>query len=426
MIDVSAGNDALKIRYAKGLQTILLDDEELAPFYADVARKEIGAIGKAFGSKFHVVLKVGDPETSNTSLSDAKTKAEASTEGGHSRYKEMQLSPTKRFSAVSVTGSAWRRSMTDMQSFVKHNSEELDSGLRTLHRALSNTIAGTGSGSRGRVSSVTTTTVVITNKADMFKFRVGMEIRVAAAESSGALRTGTGRITHVARHSKTLTVTGVDPSAQSWQLNDYIFAVGDFSASTLTNWLGVGFWIPETVPSAGSTDASGIDRSSGPELHGHRFDCSGEEDIVDALQAAAADFHDAGMPGSGVAIYLNPLDMGKISKILQLAKRGDLQAGAGGKGEVIARVGYSTVVLSCALGNLPIISDRTMPQGKAYFLKRSSWCVAYVGKEVVAPIDEDGLIYRKGSGDQFTAEMVSESQLICMRPGENGLAYGLP
>src|SRR5262245_16085714 len=106
MIDVSAGNDALKLRYNQGLPKILLDDEGLAPFYSDLARKEINSVGRAFGSKFLVVLKVGDPETAHTTLSSAITKAEGSNEGGHSRYKEMQLTPTKRFSAVSVSGSA--------------------------------------------------------------------------------------------------------------------------------------------------------------------------------------------------------------------------------------------------------------------------------------------------------------------------------
>lgn len=424
MIDVSTGNDALKIRYAKGLQTVLNDDEGLAPFYADVARKEIGSIGKAFGSKFNIVLKIGDPETSHVTLSSALTIAEATTEGGQSRYKEMSVTPTKRFAAVSVSGSAWRRSMSDMQSFVKHNSEELDSGLRTLHRALSNTIAGEGYGVRGQVSSVTTTTVVVLVKADMFKFRVGMSIRVSTVKGlSGALRTGTGRITAVNRSTKTLTVTGVDPSAQSWTLNDYIFQDGDFSASVLTHWLGVGFWIPQTVPAA-SADSSGIDRSSGPELHGHRFDASAEDDIVDALQAAAADFQAAGMTCD--SIYVNPIDFGKISKILHLAKMGNLEGGTD-NGKVIAKVGYSKVILACALGNLPLISDRTFPQGSAYFLTRSAWVVAYDGKEVVAPIDEDGLVFRAAATtDQFTARMVSESQLICMRPGENGVAFSLP
>jgi hypothetical protein len=44
--DVSVGQDGLKIRYATSLQRILLDDDKLAPFYSDVARKEIGSIGQ--------------------------------------------------------------------------------------------------------------------------------------------------------------------------------------------------------------------------------------------------------------------------------------------------------------------------------------------------------------------------------------------
>lgn len=425
MVDVSTGQDALKIRYAKGLPKILLDDPELAPFYSDLVHKEIGAVGKAFGSKFHIVLKIGDPETVNTSLADAVTKAEATTEGGQSRYKEMQISPTKRFAAVSVSGSAWRRSMSDMQSFIKHNTEELDSGLRATHRALSNTIAGSGYGVRATVESVTTTTVTITAKADMFKLRVGQDI-TCADQPNATARTGTGRITAVQRDTRTVTVTGVDPSGSSWQAGDFLFQKGDFSTTTLTNWLGVGFWIPTTIPAA-SADSSGIDRSSGPELHGHRFDCSAEEDIIDALQAAAADFHDAGMPGQGVAIYLNPIEYGKASKILQLAKRGNLDSSVQ-KGKVAANVGYSQFILACALGNLPVISDRTFPVGAAHFLKRESFYVVYDGKEVVAPIDEDGQVFRVASngGDGFTAKIVSESQLVCEAPGHNGVAHSLP
>jgi hypothetical protein len=420
--DVIVGQDGLKIRYATSLQRILLDDDKLAPFYSDIARKEIGAIGKAFGSSFHIVLKVGDPETSNITLATAITKAEASTEGGQSRYKEMAISPTKRFSAVSVTGSAWRRSMTDTQSFVRHRAEEMDSGLRVLHRALMNTVAGSGYGDRGQVSSVTSTTVVITQKADCYKFRVGMEINAAAAQGTGVVRSGTGRITAVDRSTKTLTVTGVNPSSSSWQANDYLFQVGDFSASVLTNWLGVAFWIPDSVP-ASSADSSGIDRSSGPELCGHRYSASSDEDAVDALQNAAADFYSAGMTCD--AVYVNPIDYGKISRILQVTKRGNLEGAA--KGKVAANVGYSYVTLACALGNLPLIADRTFPIGKAYFLTRDSWVVAYDGKEVVAPVDEDGLMFtRAATTDMFTARIVSESQLICMRPGENGVVTSLP
>jgi hypothetical protein len=312
--------------------------------------------------------------------------------------------------------------MTDTQSFVRHRAEEMDSGLRVLHRALMNTVAGSGYGDRGQISSVTSTTVVITQKADCYKFRVGMEINAAAAQGSGSARSGTGRITAIDRSTKTLTVTGVNPSSSSGRRTTTCSRWATSRRRVLTNWLGVAFWIPDSVP-ASSADSSGIDRSSGPELCGHRYSASNDEDVVDALQNAAADFYSAGMTCD--AVYVNPIDYGKISRILQVTKRGNLEGAA--KGKVAANVGYSYVTLACALGNLPLIADRTFPIGKAYFLTRDSWVVAYDGKEVVAPVDEDGLMFtRAATTDMFTARIVSESQLICMRPGENGVVTSLP
>lgn len=428
MIDVSDGQDALKRRYHKGLVRVLLDDDELAPGYADIARKEIGSIGQAFGSKFCIVLKVGDPETDSTDLGVAETKAAATTEGGHSRYVEMQITPTMRYSAVGVSGKAWNRSLKDMNSFVKHNGEELDSGMRSMHRALVRTIAGNGTGVLATVASrPSATTFTVTNRSDMWKFRKGMELEASATNSGGVLKAGGAvRVSGINPDTKLITIVGADVSA-NWANADKVFSKGDYSTTTtLKRWLGYDFWVPTTLPAVGSgADASGVERSS-IELAGHRFDCTSSTNIMTSLLDAAAQFSADGI-GSPDRILINPITYNRLVIVLNATKQGTTDGGSA-KGKVAANVGYNYITLACALGNLPVIPDRTVPLNTAYFQKTATWILAYSGPEAVKPVDGDGLVYRKVTGQsevRYVASFESEAQVICLEPGRNGVAFNI-
>lgn len=426
-LDVTAGNAALRIRYAKGLSRILYDDPKMTPFAATVTRKKGELVKSAFGQKFIVPIKYNDPQTAAADYTTGYTAASGSF--GQSRYAAFEVLPVLGYAHARVTGPAMIQSEDKASAFVDLGSEELDGQLRSLQRKMAVTGFGDGFGARARIGAITAATITLTNKEDIVKFEVDQLLVASATNAANVLRAtfnSTGnRITTKNPATGVLGVSG-DATA-TWSAaagGDFLFILSerqDSATPTKVNWWGVGGWIPDVAPTAGDSWGN-VDRSADPRLHGLRYDASGDGNKRDALiNAFAYMFNNTGSIKNPM-LWMNPIDFGKLA--IQLEAAGSKQYMTSAPN---AKVGFASIDIFGAIGKVTASMDQTVPKGKCYVLDMDTWYVVYSGDEFVHVMQEDGLIYRNIAGsDVFGASARTLSNLVCDAPGDNMVITGLP
>ncbi|HYF56232.1 MAG TPA: phage major capsid protein [Salinarimonas sp.] len=414
-LDISAANAALKVHYAKSLSKVLYTDPFMTPFMGLTARKGGKLVKGAFGQKFVVPLKVRDPQTGNSNFTKAQNKSDGSF--GQSNYVAFEVPAVLGYSTGRITGQAVVQSQGDTNSFVDLMSEEIDGALRSAQFEIAQMAFRTGFGTRGRISARTTTTVTLANASDAQNFDVDMDIGASSGEGSGG-RAGTGRITAINTDTGVITLTGVDPVASGWAVNDYLFKDGDYVASTRTKIWGCGAWVPETVPSSGENFA-GVDRSSTFKLHGLRHSAASSGSFKDALIDASAKV--ALHRGKTTHAFCNPMDFGTLAKSLETAKRVNLS----GK-DPEYQLNYEGIEVIGHGGSFPVLQDATVPKGSCFMLNLNHIYWVYAGDELVHIADEDGnMVLRKGDADAYEVRCRSIANLVCDNPATQMVVYGI-
>jgi hypothetical protein len=423
-LDVTAGNAALRIRYAKGLSRILFDDPKLTPFASQIVRKKGKLVAGAFGQKFVVPIKYNDPQTAAADY--ATGYAAAATAYGQSRYVAFEVLPVLGYSHARVTGPAIVQSEDKTSAFVDLGSEELDGQLRVLQRKMAVTAFGTGFGDRAKISAVSATTVTLTNKEDIIKFEVDQLLVAAASPAADVLKatfkTTGNRIT--AKNAATGVLTVAGDATATWAANDYIFILSerqDSATPVKANWWGVSGWLPTVAPTAGDSWGN-VDRSTDPKLHGYRYDASGDGNIRDGLiKASAFMFNNTGSMANPVC-WMNPIDFARAT--IQLEAAGSKLYTQQG---INAKISFSQIDVFGLSGKFPLAPDPTCPKGTAYLLDMDTWYVIYSGDDFVHVMSEDGLVYRNVAGaDTWHASARTMSNMVCDAPGDNLVILGLP
>jgi hypothetical protein len=422
MLDVSAGNAALKIRYAKGMSRILYENKKLTPFVSRIKAKRGMLVSGAFGQKFVVPIKWNDPQTATADFSTGYTKS--GTSNGNSRYSAFEVPAVLGYAHARVSGPAIAQSEDKTSAFVDLGAEELDGQLRSLHRKIAVTGFGNGFGKRGKIATVGNPFITLTNKEDIIRFEVDQDVVAAAVETTGNIKAnGSFRITGKDPSTGKLTFA-TDPSAGGtpWAVNDLLFIAGERdNTATKLNWFGVGGWIPDAMPAVGGGDSwCNVDRSADPRLAGHRYDSSGDGNVRDALIKASAYGFNNGI--TTTACYMNPADFARLC--VQLEGTGSKQYNMTGQN---AKISFKAIDVGGLSGDFPCIPEPTVDKGKAYMLNEDSWYAVYSGDDLVHVGQDDGMVYRNVAGaDTFAAYARTISNLVCDSPGENMVVLALP
>lgn len=339
-----------------------------------------------------------------------------------------------RFSIPRVTD--WADSTLDLQTylasvndegaFMKASTEIVDNNLRNLANNLSVSLYGTGSGARGQVgnSSFSTSVLTFVTPKDALKFEVGMQLDVAAAETTGNVRAygsaGHGLyVVAVDRNANTVTV-GVSPvqGASTCNLsdatngiptiaqNDFIFVTGDRNLSVV----GVGGWCPYGGPSAGDS-FFGVNRTVDPvRLAGLSMDGTVfpmiEEALIEAVNRVAE-------------------QDGEISHFfVPFKKFSDLSKSLSAKMVVInpqdaPQIGFTALEVAGPAGMVKIVPDRNCPANRIFGLKLDTWQINSINK-AVHPFDEDGNVWlRQASDGGLEFRSYSLCNVSCREPRSN-------
>jgi hypothetical protein len=413
---LTAANSALKIYYHKRLADITTQVEKsvVTPFFSRLTKGKGKVIENAYGESFVIKLRsqLGAGVTADYNASYTKVTGGAT--GAYSDYKSFVIPVAKKYNHAGVEGLAMIQSETPAQAFAKMGQKELDGALVATMRQLATLAAGGGYGILGTISAANASPpyIDLTVKSEAANFRKGMDLVGMASASSGALRSATARTVTSIDPSLGRIFLSADPTALAWAANDVVAVNGDRPNSpSIVNLLGLDFWIPTALPAVGSgVDATGVERST-TELAGHRYDCLGAS-IVDGVIDASA--YGANYDLSPDIILGNPFDVAKIAKAQEDKRSIPV------KGKSVD-VSWDAIAVNTAWGVLPMLADRTIKEGRLYFLDSSTWLLPYVGDDIVHPISEgNGNIFHKVlTADQWIAAVRAAFNIACDWPGGN-------
>lgn len=302
----------------------------------------------------------------------------------------------------------------DRGAFTKAITLITDNAVRNLGLVQAQSMYGNQSESRGQIASGGISGAVITlDVADQaLAFEVGMELDLAAAETSGSVRAyGSGGhglyVTKVDRINGKLTcsanVTDATDGIPTAAAGDFIFVRGDRNGGLA----GLQAWLPYGGPSA--TAFMGVDRTVDPvRLAGNWLDAT-QLSIEDAFIQATVNVE---KQGYGLTHFFVPYN--KFGQLLksQSAKVAIVE-------EINPDVSFEGVEVLTPSGSVMVIPDRNCPPNRMFGLNIDTWEYIHLG-DPVQMFNLDGNTWlRQPSDDGMELRFFSLGNVVCRVPAAN-------
>jgi hypothetical protein len=331
----------------------------------------------------------------------------AQTNAKASKSVKFSLKQKTDFGNLTIDALTIRASRSNRGAFVKARKAEVDMMLTNLGRSAAIALYGTGSGSIGKVKSISVKTITLVDAADVYNFGVGMLIVHSTADGGGAVKTLVLTVASRVPTAGTVTFTanadgggGNDPA-----VSDFMFVEGDYDLKVV----GLSGWVPLTSPSA--TLFFGVDRSVDPtRLGGQRLDASANPIEENILTVAEDVVMEGGMPRWA------PLHAKKFAELTKgLGSKVEYQ-GAGGN----VASGFRGVDVHCSGGVITVFSDPACKINRGWVLTPESLMLHHL--DGFPHLDTiDGLEGLRNSGsDGIEVRARYWAELGCNAPGWNG------
>ena len=355
------------------------------------------------GDQKNFVPRYGRPQGGSANFNVAQSNKTGS------KYAKFAVTRVEDLYTASVKGQTVKATRGDANALVEAISSEMDGAIEGCAESAAVSLWRNGGGARGKIASGQgTTTVTLTQAADVAQFEINMWVQTSATDgTSGSVRTGHTQITGIDRDAGTLTTSA------NWNVNipgtnaaDFIFRDGDFGSMMS----GLDAWIPSSAP--GATAYFGVDRTADvTRLGGIRFSGSGgpiDEVLIDAAERARREH------GKPDVVYMNNLDYGPFLKLLGTKREYTSADATGGVG-----VSYRAVELETSAGPLQVIPAPFCQKGTAWMLQKDTWELASIG-DVPQILDLDGSKFLRESGaDAYEIRVGYYANLGSYAPGWN-------
>jgi hypothetical protein len=397
--DMVAANAALKELYDdQKVQSLVYKNN---PFMAMVPKFT------EFGGKYMPL-----PLVFNTSQGRSADFALAQTNQTAAEVVSFALTRAKDYSIAQIDNQTMLASKTDKMAFINGAQLVIDNAVRALTNSIATGLFRSGTGSIGRIGTISTGVITLTNPGDVVNFERQMVLQ-ANANDGGSPRTNVGYVIAVDRTAGTVTVTNTLGSTTpatpgSWVGNDYLLVQGDNNAK-IKGLLG---WLPTTAPVSGD-NWFGVDRSTDTvRLAGVRYNGSAqniEEALVDGSLLVA---REGGEPDVCI------MSFGSYSA---------LEKSLGAKAQYVtmkgpAEIAFPGIRINGANGQINVFPDRSCPPKTAFLLQMDTWKLYSLGDAPHIARYADGLeMLRVATSDAAEVRVVSYAQLGCVAPGFNGV-----
>jgi|CXWL01.1.fsa_nt_gi Cu/Zn superoxide dismutase len=395
IINMTSFDAALKVRYPD--MALKLMSYKNNPLLAMLPKDESG-----WGKNITVPVNYGAVQGRSATFTSAGSNKFSSS------YDDFVVTRVKNYARADIDNETLLASQGDGAAFLRAATSEIDRAMHSLTRDLASDVYRSGSGSRGRISSVSSAIVTLCSVADIVNFEVGMSVELTTTEYKSS-----------ASHSK-LTITSVDRNAGTFQVASGTYTAGNAGAhihqhgdrsggpASLLKLAGLAGWLPATAPTG---SWFGVTRSvDSTRLAGIRVDGTGQT-VEEALIKAAVFTQREG--ASPKHAFMNPEHMGDLCKTLSDRKRFDSVKAHD------ANISFDSVQMWTAAGAITVVPDHNCPKGVAYLLDLDTWKLHSIG---AAPriIQTDGLRVLRNSGtDSVEVRCGYYGNLVCYAPGSN-------
>lgn len=322
-------------------------------------------------------------------------------------YGNFTFKPVPDYLTSSLQGQVVRMAKEggDRSYFANVLKQEMDTSLDTFGINTAKEAYGSQDGYRGIVSSFSTTSVILTNKADALLWEQGMQAQASVA-AGGALLDSGDFVTIDTSNWITgeLVATTNWSNIASFANGVYLYQRGDArNGGTAKAMIGLTDAVPTSVTPG--ENFLGTDRSKNrPHLAGIYMDLSGTDSMSTVFLTAnrKTDFARGG--GFADATYFVNSD-----KFAQVQKQYE------GSRFIDESNSYQIGIESFRVGNRKIVPDPFCPYDDTILIGKGAFVRATCGDQPSLN-NADSLEYRLMPGDVYQFQMVVDGQNVIQRP----------
>lgn len=323
------------------------------------------------------------------------------------------------YALFSIKGKMIKQSRGDMNAWLPALEKEAESAARALARSASWAIFRDSGGDIGQLATTTTlasTSIDLTNRADVQNFEVGMTLKLGSKSGSTVTeRAGKLKIVAIAdRDGSTDHITvnaNISTAIPAATTSDYIIPEGDAN----NRLSGFESWVPASAP--GTTAHFGVDRSvDTSRLGGIRFDAVGMN-ILEAITDAASRCAENG--GTPDCLFINFDKWRELCNFLGSQKQYTQGTAYAGAGQPKADVSFEGVKIHGPNSVIEVYADRHCQANTGWLLQKDTWTLHSTGG-VPMLLEEDGqTILRESTDDAYEGRWGCYYQLYTHAPGWN-------
>jgi len=395
--DLAAGNAALKEYY---------DDQKVQnETYANNPTFALIPKDPDTGGKYYpqpVFYEVGQGRSNTFSNAQGNQTA--------MQLAEFMVTRKSDYAIQTIDNQTLEASMTDKQSFMRFATGIVDSNIRAATISAASSLFRSGTGTIGKISSITSGVITLTNPGDVVQFGINQTLQ-ANATDGGTPRSALGYV--ISRSAKNGTVTvassgigGTAATPTSWTTSDFLLVQGDNNAKPS----GLPAWLPLTDPTS-SDNFYGVNRSVDYRLFGVNYDGSGQ-----AIEEAVID-HAMLMGREGASPTHYPTNYGSYAALVKaLGTRREYEDMEGPGG-----IGFRAIVIDVPTGQLKCFPDRSCQVQAGFMLTMSTWKCISIGEVPKILRYEDRLeMLRVYNADAAECRVGGYYNFLTNAPGWNG------
>lgn len=329
------------------------------------------------------------------------------------------LTRVSGYSLANIDGEAVEATRGNAHAFIRGLKATIDAAWASLSDVIESQLFRSGTGSLGQVDSVSTVTITLTERGDVYNFEVGQTLVFNDTDGTDAINAGSQAISGINRVDGTLVgaANWTDEGAGTVAASDYIFisgfqqvAAGIANAKCIA---GLDAWFPASTT---STSFFGQDRTTDTRLSGVYLDASSL-----TLLEAGIDAQNESSLNSGAADLwvMHSLQKRRLQKELENKREYREVNARNGKG-IVPTISFRSMVIDGDNGPVDVVACPKCPTLKSWMIERGTTTFNTLG---MAPKflreDDAGTILRIYNQDAYETRIAFRGNMGCEAPAHN-------
>ena len=388
MITIETADKALKSFYLDAIVDAL--DVKANPFFAQLEKTANDVVGKDV--RRTVRFGVNGGVNAGTETGDLP-KAQSS------NYKQFVAPLKNLYGTIEISDKAIKASANSEGAFVNLLNEEMDSLVKSASINFSRMLFGDGTGCLGSVKAVDGNTLTLDSVRNMME---GMAVEVYSATGSYNQDLGVRKVLKVNRGNKTIVLSGAPLQDSGVKATDELFVQGS-RGNELTGF--------KAIFANSSNTLYGVEKEESEFMQPFQEVVNGEV-TADIIQKAIDDIEES--TGSKINFILCSLGVKRAISSYYRNYQSPI-------GRIAINGGFDAMDFN----GIPVIADRFCPEGTMYLLNTNDFKIHQLCDWQWLEGEDGKVLKQIANKPVFTATLVKYAELICDRPGGQGILTGI-